>query len=401
MSIKDVRQNAYSASSHSLRQFVNKINVSKDYDNKQPDPKFTFIHERDFMVQFLLANGQSFEGITTLLNANTNGSGGTGSNNATTNKEQPKYLPGDYMTEFLTESNGSEYWDFYLKSINIPNIIQGSSRVETLDDGSNMDYSPNFDFSLISNGTLTTDEKEVTMNFYDSEISFVDGFIIPWAQSMASPIGTVFSYKQNDKTLPSSRFNYFGTLIVYQLSSVSGSIIREWYFRNIRPKIINTPDFDREKGLEISTREVVFAFDRVEYYNYKFGTKNKVFGTMTPEERRKQREEAKKKAEEEANRKKIAAEQERKARNDQILAKTGDTKAAARVKAKEDAEKKAKAEAEQKRKEEELKNKDRIQKQKALEQRQKGGLGSTESKNVSVGIAGREKTTWWDRNGLW
>ena len=68
MSIKDVRQNAYSATSHSLRQFINKINVSQDYDNKQPDPKFTFIHERDFMVQFLLANGQSFEGITTLLN---------------------------------------------------------------------------------------------------------------------------------------------------------------------------------------------------------------------------------------------------------------------------------------------------------------------------------------------
>ena len=130
MSIKDVRQNAYSATSHSLRQFVNKINVSKDYDNKQPDPTFTFIHERDFMVQFLLANGQSFEGITALL---TNGSDSTGNNI----KEQPKYLPGDYMTEFLTESNGSEYWDFYLKSINIPNIIQGSSRTESLDDGSN------------------------------------------------------------------------------------------------------------------------------------------------------------------------------------------------------------------------------------------------------------------------
>ena len=395
MSIKDVRQNAYSASSHSLRQFVNKINVSKDYDNKQPDPKFTFIHERDFMVQFLLANGQSFEGITTLL---TNGSSSTENNNT---NNQPTYLPGDYMTEFLTESNGSEYWDFYLKSINIPNIIQGSSRVETLDDGSNMDYSPNFDFSLISNGTLTTDEKEVTMNFYDSEVSFVDGFIIPWAQSMASPIGSVFSYTQDNKISPSSRFNYFGTLIVYQLSSVSGSIIREWYFRNIRPKIINTPDFDREKGLEISIREVVFAFDRLEYYNYKFGTKNKVFGAVTPEERRKQREEAKKKAEEDAKRKRIAAEQERQAKNEQILAKTGDTKAAARVKAKEEAERKAKAEAEQKKKEEEAKNKDRIQKQKALEQRQKGGLGSTESKSVSVGAAGREKTTWWDRNGLW
>lgn len=401
MSIKDVRQNAYSATSHSLRQFVNKINVSQDYDNKQPDPKFTFIHERDFMVQFLLANGQSFEGITTLLNVNNSGSSGTGSTNATTNKEQPKYLPGDYMTEFLTESNGSEYWDFYLKSINIPNIIQGSSRSESLDDGSNIDYSPNFDFSLISNGALTTDEKEVTMNFYDSEISFVDGFVIPWAQSMASPIGSIFSYKQNDKISPSSRFNYFGTLIVYQLSSVSGSIIREWYFRNIRPKIINTPDFDREKGVEISTREVIFAFDRLEYYNYKFGTSNKVFGAVTPEERRKQREEAKKKAEEEANRKKIAAEQERKARNDQIMAKAGDTKAAARVKAKEEADKKAKEEAEKRRKEEADKNKDKVKKQKALEQRQKGGLGSTKSKNVAVGDEGNKKTTWWDRNGLW
>ena len=401
MSIKDVRQNAYSATSHSLRQFINKINVSQDYDNKQPDPKFTFIHVRVFMVQFLLAYGQSFEGITTLLNVNNSGSSGTGSTNATTNKEQPKYLPGDYMTEFLTESNGSEYWDFYLKSINIPNIIQGSSRSESLDDGSNMDYSPNFDFSLLSNGALTTDEKEVTMNFYDSEISFVDGFIIPWAQSMASPIGSVFSYKQNDKISPSSRFNYFGTLIVYQLSSVSGSIIREWYFRNIRPKIINTPDFDREKGLEISTREVVFAFDRVEYYNYKFGTKNKVFGAITPEERRKQREEAKKKAEEEAKRKKIAAEQERKAKNDQILAKAGDTQAASRVKAKEEAEKKAKEAAEKSRKEEAEKNKDKVKKQKALEQRQKGGLGSTKSNNVVAGAAGKEKTTWWDRNGLW
>lgn len=356
MSIKDVRQNAYSASSHSLRQFVNKINVSKDYDNKQPDPKFTFIHERDFMVQFLLANGQSFEGITTLL---TNSSSGTENNNT---KTQPTYLPGDYMTEFLTESNGSEYWDFYLKSINIPNIIQGSSRVETLDDGSNMDYSPNFDFSLISNGTLTTDEKEVTMNFYDSEVSFVDGFIIPWAQSMASPIGSVFSYKQDNKISPSSRFNYFGTLIVYQLSSVSGSIIREWYFRNIRPKIINTPDFDREKGLEISIREVVFAFDRLEYYNYKFGTSNKTF-------------------------KKDIERLTQARRNKEQAAK--------------EVERKAKAETEQKRKEEESKNKDRIQKQKALAQRQKGGLGSTESKNVSVGAVGREKTTWWDRNGLW
>lgn len=395
MSIKDVRQNAYSASSHSLRQFVNKINVSKDYDNKQPDPKFTFIHERDFMVQFLLANGQSFEGITTLL---TNGSSGTENNNT---KTQPTYLPGDYMTEFLTESNGSEYWDFYLKSINIPNIIQGSSRVETLDDGSNMDYSPNFDFSLISNGTLTTDEKEVTMNFYDSEVSFVDGFIIPWAQSMASPIGSVFSYTQDNKLSPSSRFNYFGTLIVYQLSSVSGSIIREWYFRNIRPKIINTPDFDREKGLEISIREVVFAFDRLEYYNYKFGTSNKVFGAETPEERRKKREEAKKKTEEEAKRKKLVAEQELKAKNDQILSKAGDTKAASRVKAKEEAEKQARAAAEKSRKEEAEKNKDKVNKQNALAQRQKGGLGSTESKNVSVGAVGREKTTWWDRNGLW
>lgn len=303
----NIRQNQASARAHTLRNFISKITVG-ELDN-QPKHEYTFIHEYEFMVSFSLANGINFTGIKQIIDEKWKNHEKTDVKDIN-GTELFFSKPPDYIEKFLDSSFQEQNWDFYLKSIDLPNITYGSGRAESLDDGNNMSYSPGFDHTLISNGAVTTDEKEITCIFYDSELSFVDGFIIPWMQDVANPRATLYQTIDADKKFVfngSAKFNYYGTIIIFQISSVTGSIVREWRIRNARPKIVNTPDFDKEKGNEIMTREVVFAFDRLEYFNYEMGNKVK-----TLKEKEKAAQKAKQKEKEDRKKAEELAKQKEK-----------------------------------------------------------------------------------------
>lgn len=390
-----IRQNVAAARAHTLRNFISKITMG-DLEN-QPKPEYTFIHEYEFMVTFMLADGKSFEGIVNTIQEshNVGFTYDTLVDDYSTTKDtsdQKYFIHGDYISKFLDKSVADKDWDFYLKSIDLPNIQYGSGRTESLDEGQNTAYGPGMNYALNSNGSVTTDEQEFTCIFYDTELSFVDGFLIPWMQDVANPRVRVFdtatALKSNSTYYSNStKFNYYGTIILYQISSVTGSIVREWRLRNCRPKIINTPDFDKEKSAEFMTREVVFIFDRLEFFNYTIGNKVKTLQEKRLDEQKTAL--AKKKQE--------AAQATKNALDKAATESNMSNKQYAETKAKEKAEAAAK-----KKKEEEEKFKKEMEdaKKKAAEDKIKAANASRQQATVSTSSKqiSNEKVTWWDRN---
>lgn len=397
----NIRQNQASARAHTLRNFISKITVG-ELDN-QPKHEYTFIHEYEFMVSFSLANGISFTGIKKIIEAKWENHEKTDVKSIKSDNKDTKLSfsrPPDYIEKFLDSSFQEQNWDFYLKSIDLPNITYGSGRAESLDDGNNVSYSPGFDHTLISNGAVTTDEKEITCIFYDSELSFVDGFIIPWMQDVANPRATLYqTIDSNNKFVfnGSAKFNYYGTIIIFQISSVTGSIVREWRIRNARPKIVNTPDFDKEKGNEIMTREVVFAFDRLEYFNYEMGNKVKTLKEKELEKKKKLLDAKKTAAANKIKDDLLAQDDARKAKAGK-LSKDDEARIAKRKKEAKEKEKAAQAakqkEKEDRKKAEELaKQKEKEDMIKATNSMRQNSTVSSSTKNVQT-----KEVTWWDRN---
>lgn len=392
-----IRQNVAAARAHTLRNFISKITMG-DLEN-QPKPEYTFIHEYEFMVTFMLADGKSFEGIVSTIQDSHNVefgwdelASGNDSNITKDTSDQKYFIHGDYMTKFLNTGVADKDWDFYLKSIDLPNIQYGSGRTESLDEGQNTAYGPGMNYALNSNGSVTTDEQEFTCIFYDTELSFVDGFLIPWMQDVANPRVRVFdtstALKSNSTYYSNStKFNYYGTIILYQISSVTGSIVREWRLRNCRPKIINTPDFDKEKTAEYMTREVVFIFDRLEFFNYTIGNKVK---TLQEKRLDQQKSDLAKKKQEAAQANKNALA---KAAAESNMSNKQYAETKAREKAEADAKKKKEAEEKAKKDKEDAKKKAAEDKIKADNASRQQATVGTSSRQIS-----NEKVTWWDRN---
>ena len=389
-----IRQNVAAARAHTLRNFISKITMG-DLEN-QPKPEYTFIHEYEFMVTFMLADGKKFEGVVSTI-----ADSFQKKSNYDLNKKDDKgkikkedtqnyFIHGDYISKFLDQGVADKDWDFYLKSIDLPNIQYGSGRTESLDEGQNTAYGPGMNYALNSNGSVTTDEQEFTCIFYDTELSFIDGFLIPWMQDIANPRVRIFgaTVASGSTYYPeSTKFNYYGTIILYQISSVTGSIVREWRLRNCRPKIINTPDFDKEKSAEYMTREVVFIFDRLEFFNYTIGNKVKTLQEKRLDEQKSAL--AKKKEE--------AAQATKNALAKATAESNMSNKEYAETKAKEKTEAAAK-----KKKEEEEKFKKEMEdaKKKAAEDKIKAANASRQQATVGTSSKqiSNEKVTWWDRN---
>lgn len=393
-----IRQNVAAARAHTLRNFISKITMG-DLEN-QPKPEYTFIHEYEFMVTFMLADGKSFEGIVNTIQDShdltfiSEYESENNIKNSNDTSEQKYFIHGDYIKKFLNTGVADKDWDFYLKSIDLPNIQYGSGRTESLDEGQNAAYGPGMNYALNSNGSVTTDEQEFTCIFYDTELSFVDGFLIPWMQDVANPRVRVFdtttALKSNSTYYSNStKFNYYGTIILYQISSVTGSIVREWRLRNCRPKIINTPDFDKEKSAEFMTREVVFIFDRLEFFNYTIGNKVKTLQEKRLEEQKSALAKKKQEAAQATKNALAKAEEEHKLTNKQYAETKAREKAEAEAKKKKEAEEKAKKDKEAAKKKA---AEDKIKAVNASRQQATVGTSSRQISNEKV------KPTWWERN---
>lgn len=388
-----IRQNVAAARAHTLRNFISKITMG-DLEN-QPKPEYTFIHEYEFMVTFMLSDGKKFEGVVSTIQESRN----IGfeydelvddSNRDTS--DQKYFTHGDYITKFLNTGVADKDWDFYLKSINLPNIQYGSGRTESLDEGQNTAYGPGMNYTLNSNGSVTTDEQEFTCIFYDTELSFVDGFLIPWMQDVANPRVRVFDTSTALKSgstyySNSTKFNYYGTIILYQISSVTGSIVREWRLRNCRPKIINTPDFDKEKSAEYMTREVVFIFDRLEFFNYTIGNKTKTLQEKRLDEQKSALAKKKQEAAQATKNALAKAAEESNMSNKKYAETKAREKAEAEAKKKKEAEEKAKKDKEAAKKKA---AEDKIKADNAYRQQATVGTSSRQISN--------EQVTWWERN---
>ena len=161
--------------------------------------------------------------------------------------------------------------DYYVKSVNIPNFKIGGRSLE-LDDLTDTDAVPGFSDLIIQNSLLLPQEMNFSVEFYDTEISFIDSYIEPWARYILSPKGDLnqsLNSASNNK-LNSDRTQIQKTVNIpkatFEIDILSKAeaerVLRTYIIEGCFPSIIDNPELTHENS-EFIIRKIEFSFSKL------------------------------------------------------------------------------------------------------------------------------------------
>ena len=152
-------------------------------------------------------------------------------------------------------------FDFYVKTINIPNLKMGS-RSMSLDEMH--EANPGYSTVIMPNSLVIPQEQTFGIEFYDTEISIIDNLITPWLKACASMKGTLYGNSLINKSTVSYPT---ATITVYIFGksakeiSPEGEWIRKYTITKVWPNIIDSPELNQENS-EFIVRKVEFNFNK-------------------------------------------------------------------------------------------------------------------------------------------
>ena len=161
--------------------------------------------------------------------------------------------------------------DYYVKSVNIPNFKIGGRSLE-LDDLKDTDAVPGFSDLIIQNSLLLPQEMNFSIEFYDTEISFIDSYIEPWARYILSPKGDL---NQSQNSASNNKLNSDRTQIqktvnipkaTFEIDILSKAeaerVLRTYIIEGCFPSIIDNPELTHENS-EFIVRKIEFSFSKL------------------------------------------------------------------------------------------------------------------------------------------
>lgn len=161
--------------------------------------------------------------------------------------------------------------DYYVKSVNIPNFKIGGRSLE-LDDLTDTDAVPGFSDLIIQNSLLLPQEMNFSIDFYDTEISFIDSYIEPWARYILSPKGDL---NQSQNSASNNKLNSDRTQIqktvnipkaTFEIDILSKAeterVLRTYIIEGCFPSIIDNPELTHENS-EFIIRKIEFSFSKL------------------------------------------------------------------------------------------------------------------------------------------
>lgn len=161
--------------------------------------------------------------------------------------------------------------DYYVKSVNIPNFKIGGRSLE-LDDLTDTDAVPGFSDLIIQNSLLLPQEMNFSIEFYDTEISFIDSYIEPWARYILSPKGDL---NQSQNSASNNKLNSDRTQIqktvnipkaTFEIDILSKAeaerVLRTYIIEGCFPSIIDNPELTHENS-EFIIRKIEFSFSKL------------------------------------------------------------------------------------------------------------------------------------------
>lgn len=261
----------------SLKAFKQKLLRRVELQNQKIDKSTELVFDTLFSVTFAFSNGvQLWGGVQ-----------------ATPGPNEPDYLnkinqlfvlnyfkdirdpssPND-PTKMIKVAENSADFDFYVREITMPNVVNTrAARQPSLDDemgrGDGGDFSIGLPKVVPASGMIRPIDAEITIKFWDTELSPIENFILPWMQEVYSPVSKIYKVSGRQPIL--NRTSLTADIYVNQLSARNPSkVFRRWKFVNAIPSQIDTPDFSADGGEEISTREVQFVFDTILVTNSSF-----------------------------------------------------------------------------------------------------------------------------------